>query len=105
MQLTAEMLREAFRQTQREILDLSASDQTKSERYHARWERMAELLNEKLAHEQARAGALELLVHEAIALLLAARAQTIITPSFSRKIVQWKEQAEAIMNPEPDSER
>jgi len=48
MQLTAHMLREAFRQTQREILDLAASDQIKSERYRSRWDRMAELLNEEL---------------------------------------------------------
>lgn len=43
MQLTAQMLLEAFRQTQREILEIETP-----ERYQARWERMAELLNEKL---------------------------------------------------------
>jgi hypothetical protein len=42
MQLTAEMIRETFRQTQREILAMS-------EDYSLRWERMAKVLNEKLA--------------------------------------------------------
>lgn len=42
MQVTAEMLREVFRQTQREVLAKEVSFET-------RWERMAELLNEKLA--------------------------------------------------------
>lgn len=44
MQVTAQMLREAFHQTQREILETP-------ERYESRWERMAELLNEKLGRE------------------------------------------------------
>ncbi len=52
MQVTAEILREVFRQTQREILDLDGSDHIKSERFQMRWERMAELLNEKLASER-----------------------------------------------------
>ena len=46
-EITAEMLYEAFCQTQREILDLQASDHIKNERYQFRWERMAQLLNEK----------------------------------------------------------
>lgn len=41
-QITAEMLRQAYRQTQREILALTQPHAT-------RWERMAELLNERLA--------------------------------------------------------
>ena len=39
--ITAHMLREAFNQTQREILALQGS-------YQSRWERMAELLNAML---------------------------------------------------------
>jgi hypothetical protein len=45
-EITPEMLREAFQQTQREILEIATP-----ERYHARWERMAELLNEKLVEQ------------------------------------------------------
>lgn len=51
MQVTAEMLREVFQQTQREILEIETP-----ERYQARWERMAELLNEKLAGKQEQQG-------------------------------------------------
>jgi hypothetical protein len=47
IQITAEILREAFRQTQREIL-------AKQVDHQARWERFAELLNAKLT-EQASA--------------------------------------------------
>lgn len=47
MEITAQMLREAYRQTQREILAIEAP-----ERYSRRWERMAELLNEKLASDK-----------------------------------------------------
>lgn len=46
MQVTAQMLRDAFRQTQREILDPE-----RPARFEARFERMAELMNEKLAVE------------------------------------------------------
>jgi hypothetical protein len=51
MQLTEQMLREAYQQTQREILENGGSN----ERYKARWERMAEILNEKLSNEEEEA--------------------------------------------------
>lgn len=51
MHITSQMLQDAFCQAQREILDVGASDHSKSERYIRRWERFAELLNEKLSCE------------------------------------------------------
>jgi 2-keto-3-deoxy-6-phosphogluconate aldolase len=47
---------------------------------------------------QAYVGALEILVHEATTLLLAAKAQKVITPDFSKKIVEWNAQAEEVMS-------
>lgn len=58
MQLIAQMLREMFQQTQREILDL---DDPSPERYKNRWPRMAELLIEKLGNEQVMKEVVELL--------------------------------------------
>ncbi len=47
-------------------------------------------------------GALEDLVHESITLLMAAKAQTVITPGFAKKIVLWKAQAEEVMAQDED---
>lgn len=49
MQVTAEMLIEAFCQTQREVLAREVS-------FEMRWERIAALLNEKLASKQEQRG-------------------------------------------------
>jgi hypothetical protein len=56
MQLIAQMLREMFQQTQREILADGSP-----ERYNTRWSRMAELLIEKLGDEQVMKEVVELL--------------------------------------------
>ena len=66
--------------------------------------RTAESYEKKIGELEAYIGALEIVAQEATILLLAAKAQKVITPDFSRKIVEWKEQAEAVMHREPEAE-